>query len=315
MLLPSGVHVGCAVLVVAVRDLLRLGRAVGRDDVEVAPPVAGPADAVELELEPREAPRRPLLVVLFLVRLVRDARARTRVAFRRATTPARRRPPSDRSGTAARRRRRASRRAGGAPSRRRASRRTRAASPSGDQRGCASFFPVVNAPRRLGAVRLREPDRLAVLVLLLVDRPDDVRDLVAARPQARVGDARERVDVLGPHPSHGAELWHVAFARMRVLVLGAGGVGAAVAAVAQRRDFFERIVFADVDETRARRAVERTATSASAPSPSTRPTPPRSPSSRAPSEADAILNAVDPRFNPPIFEAASRPAAPTSTWR
>ena len=43
---------------------------------------------------------------------------------------------------------------------------------------------------------------------------------------------------------------------MRVLVVGSGGVGAAVAAVAQRRDFFERMVFADVDEDRARRAVE-----------------------------------------------------------
>ena len=45
---------------------------------------------------------------------------------------------------------------------------------------------------------------------------------------------------------------------MRVLVIGAGGVGAAVAAVAQRRDFFERIVFADVDAARARAAADRT---------------------------------------------------------
>ena len=132
------------VLEVAVGDLLRLGGAVGRDDVEVPAPVARPADAVELELEPLEPPRRALLVVLFLVRLVRDARGERRSASRPATTPARRRPPSDRSGTAARRRRRASRTAGGAPSRRRASRRRPAASPSGDQRGCASFLPVVN---------------------------------------------------------------------------------------------------------------------------------------------------------------------------
>jgi hypothetical protein len=32
---------------------------------------------------------------------------------------------------------------------------------------------------------------------------------------------------------------------MRVLVVEAGGVGAAVASVALRRDFFERMVFAD----------------------------------------------------------------------
>jgi saccharopine dehydrogenase (NAD+, L-lysine forming) len=35
---------------------------------------------------------------------------------------------------------------------------------------------------------------------------------------------------------------------MRVLVVEARGVGAAVASVALRRDFFERMVFADIDE-------------------------------------------------------------------
>ena len=40
---------------------------------------------------------------------------------------------------------------------------------------------------------------------------------------------------------------------MRVLVIGAGGVGAAAAAVAARRDFFERIVLADVDPAPGRR--------------------------------------------------------------
>src|ERR1051325_7672498 len=34
---------------------------------------------------------------------------------------------------------------------------------------------------------------------------------------------------------------------MKILVVGTGGVGAAVAAVAQRRSFFERMVFADLD--------------------------------------------------------------------
>ena len=74
MLLPSGVQVGCDVLEVAVGELLRLAGAVGRNDEDVPAPVARPADAVELELEPLEPPRRPLLVVFFLVRLVRDAR-------------------------------------------------------------------------------------------------------------------------------------------------------------------------------------------------------------------------------------------------
>ncbi len=91
---------------------------------------------------------------------------------------------------------------------------------------------------------------------------------------------------------------------MKILVLGAGGVGAAVGAVARRRDFVERLVLADVSEARARAAAERTgdarfsgialdASDAAA----------IAAAARA-HEADAILNAVDPRFNPQIFEAA-----------
>ena len=60
--------------------------------------------------------------------------------------------------------------------------------PSGDQRGCASFLPVVNL--RGGS----EPSVFAIQIdwryafSSLVDRPDDVRDVVTAGPQARVGD-------------------------------------------------------------------------------------------------------------------------------
>ena len=43
---------------------------------------------------------------------------------------------------------------------------------------------------------------------------------------------------------------------MKILLVGAGGVGAAFAAIAARRDFFEQIVVADYDPERARRAVE-----------------------------------------------------------
>jgi saccharopine dehydrogenase-like NADP-dependent oxidoreductase len=39
---------------------------------------------------------------------------------------------------------------------------------------------------------------------------------------------------------------------MRILVVGAGGVGSAVATIAQRRDFFETLVLADLDRARAR---------------------------------------------------------------
>src|SRR5439155_21029944 len=45
-------------------------------------------------------------------------------------------------------------------------------------------------------------------------------------------------------------------AAMKILVVGSGGVGSAFAPIAARRDFYEHVVFADYDETRARRIVE-----------------------------------------------------------
>ena len=42
---------------------------------------------------------------------------------------------------------------------------------------------------------------------------------------------------------------------MRVLVVGAGGVGTAVARTVARRNLFERVVVADYDEARAGRAI------------------------------------------------------------
>jgi len=88
-------------------------------------------------------------------------------------------------------------------------------------------------------------------------------------------------------------------------VVGAGGVGAAFAAIAQRRPVFEHVVLADVAHERARAAAGRLgepdrfgAEQVDASSPSqlveligrVRP--------------DALLNACDPRFNEPIFGAA-----------
>jgi saccharopine dehydrogenase-like NADP-dependent oxidoreductase len=91
---------------------------------------------------------------------------------------------------------------------------------------------------------------------------------------------------------------------MKVLVVGTGAVGAAVAAVAKRRDFFERITFADVDPARPAAVVKREDDDRFAAAQvdagdraalvgllhETRP--------------DAVLNAADPRFNPAILEAA-----------
>ncbi|MGH3361313.1 MAG: saccharopine dehydrogenase family protein [Nocardioides sp.] len=86
---------------------------------------------------------------------------------------------------------------------------------------------------------------------------------------------------------------------MRILLVGAGGVGSAFAAIAARRDFFETLVIADFDESRAARAAEVDPRYSAA----------RVDASAAESIADLcrehaithVMNAVDPRFVMPIF--------------
>jgi saccharopine dehydrogenase (NAD+, L-lysine forming) len=100
---------------------------------------------------------------------------------------------------------------------------------------------------------------------------------------------------------------------MRVLVVGAGGVGAAIAAIAATRDVFEQIVVADVIPERAERAAARAGVRAT--SRRTRTSTLQSATVDAANSADivalalatgadVIVNACDPRFNPPIFDAA-----------
>jgi saccharopine dehydrogenase-like NADP-dependent oxidoreductase len=104
-------------------------------------------------------------------------------------------------------------------------------------------------------------------------------------------------------PFRHADLRHTCL--MRVLVVGAGGVGAAFAAIAQSRPAFAEVVLADVALERARAVAERLGE------------PDRFRAERidASSKAelveligrvapDAVLNACDPRFNEPIFDAA-----------
>src|SRR5436305_13336885 len=62
------------VLEISARQLPRIAIAVDADDEDVRAAVAGPADAVELVEEPREAARLAFLLVFFLVRLVGDTR-------------------------------------------------------------------------------------------------------------------------------------------------------------------------------------------------------------------------------------------------
>jgi saccharopine dehydrogenase-like NADP-dependent oxidoreductase len=91
---------------------------------------------------------------------------------------------------------------------------------------------------------------------------------------------------------------------MRVLVVGAGGVGGAFAAIAQRRAVFEQVVLADVATERAEAAVARLGE------------PDRFGAQQVDASdrgalveligrvrPDAVLNACDPRFNEPIFAA------------
>ena len=96
---------------------------------------------------------------------------------------------------------------------------------------------------------------------------------------------------------------------MRILVLGAGGVGSAVPAIAQRRGFFDHLAIADVDVDRARRAVdglgEPDRFSAHAVDASDQGAIVDLIGS---TRADVVLNAVDPVFNLPIFHAAFEPA-------
>ncbi|HYG95192.1 MAG TPA: saccharopine dehydrogenase C-terminal domain-containing protein [Nocardioides sp.] len=89
---------------------------------------------------------------------------------------------------------------------------------------------------------------------------------------------------------------------MRILLVGAGGVGGAFASIAARRDFFETVVCADYDLARAERAAATDERFAAA----------RVDASDAGSVAALVrehgithvMNAVDPRFVMPIFDGA-----------
>ena len=95
---------------------------------------------------------------------------------------------------------------------------------------------------------------------------------------------------------------------MRILVIGAGGVGSAVVPIAARRDFFEHVVVADYDAARAEAAISRA---------DGRFTAARVDASRSEEVAalcrehriSHVLNAVDPRFVLPIFEGALQAGA------
>ena len=89
---------------------------------------------------------------------------------------------------------------------------------------------------------------------------------------------------------------------MRILLVGAGGVGGAFTAIAARRDFFETIVIADYDPARAEKAAATDERYVAA----------QVDASNADSvtalcrehRITHVMNAVDPIFNMPIFDGA-----------
>ena len=96
---------------------------------------------------------------------------------------------------------------------------------------------------------------------------------------------------------------------MRILVVGTGGVGSAFAQIAKRRSFFEHCALADYDAARPERLVAELddgrfrahaidASSREAVVALIRET-----------QADAVLNSVDPLFNVPIFDACCEAGA------
>src|SRR5215212_8323686 len=91
---------------------------------------------------------------------------------------------------------------------------------------------------------------------------------------------------------------------MRILVIGAGGVGAAAAAIARRRDFFERLVLADVDGARAQREAARLGDDRIAGVRLDASSSDEIVALARSERTDLILNACDPRLNPPIFAGA-----------
>ena len=92
---------------------------------------------------------------------------------------------------------------------------------------------------------------------------------------------------------------------MRVLVIGAGGVGSAVVPIAARRGFFERMVVADYDPGRAERAIARFAGDGRFVAARVDASKPDDVAALCREHSIShVLNAVDPRFVMPIFEGA-----------
>jgi saccharopine dehydrogenase (NAD+, L-lysine-forming) len=91
---------------------------------------------------------------------------------------------------------------------------------------------------------------------------------------------------------------------MRLLILGAGGVGSAAARIAARRPFLSAVVVADYDLARAERAVAAAGDDRFVAIGLDASDQPAIEQAIAAHHVDAVLGATDPRFTMPIFRAA-----------
>ncbi len=91
---------------------------------------------------------------------------------------------------------------------------------------------------------------------------------------------------------------------MRVLLVGAGGVGSATVRVAARRGFLERLVVADYDGARAERAAASAADDRFVSARVDAADPAAVAGLLRAHRCDVLLNATDPRFVMPLFHAA-----------
>src|SRR6478609_1614704 len=91
---------------------------------------------------------------------------------------------------------------------------------------------------------------------------------------------------------------------MRVLLVGAGGVGGSIALIAARRDFFQAMVVADYDAARAAQVVASTANSRFVAARVDASDPAAVAALLKEHRCDVLMNATDPRFVMPLFRAA-----------
>jgi hypothetical protein len=185
-------------LEVAARQLHGRPGAVGGDDEDLAAAVDRPPDVVELELEPREPPRRPPSLVLLLVGGVGDARREDDpravprpaglrdVLFEIGQTL--RLAPADGQDVEL------LRGAAVAVRREREARAVRRPARVG-----VHALAGREAARRLRPVGRDEPDRPAVLVRLAVDAAADEGDRQPVRRHPRIGRPSQLVEILRPH--------------------------------------------------------------------------------------------------------------------